>query len=405
MQDGQPAAKRQRIGSSASPKLPDRQPKPAPASNEVQPMSTHVEDGQPAAKREHINIPASPKPANRKLKPASASAEMQSMSAHMQDGQPAAKRQRIDLPASTNLPVSKPKPAPGSIRPGLDLISPGPNAHQTSKGTVLAHETSPSSRPDCNPAAAAAAAPEASGQPDGPNQAGRASANSSNGPSLPDKSRNLGSLAGPAAHDMRQSGVALPPLNNGAKLETAGPVHVAAAGQSDHLLNEGMIHGDSQPEASAAGMSSDRAWDAAAQISTAEGNPETSAEDAAGVRGADGLPDEEASTGEGGERPADGVKQEAEEEVATGVVERATKAVATAIGCDICGDVMRDPVTAPECMHSFCAACIDEYIFDLQVSCPLHIHPGSIPVNGALQSPRMYRHLPAVRLRSSLMQH
>ena len=63
-----------------------------------------------------------------------------------------------------------------------------------------------------------------------------------------------------------------------------------------------------------------------------------------------------------------GNQPEAEEEVATGVVERTTKAVATAIGCDICGDVMRDPVTAPECMHSFCAACIDEYIFDLQVS-------------------------------------
>ena len=56
-----------------------------------------------------------------------------------------------------------------------------------------------------------------------------------------------------------------------------------------------------------------------------------------------------------------------EEEVATGKVERAVRAVATATGCDICGEVMRDPVTAPECMHSFCAACIDEYIFDLQV--------------------------------------
>ncbi|KAK9839185.1 hypothetical protein WJX84_012231 [Apatococcus fuscideae] len=33
---------------------------------------------------------------------------------------------------------------------------------------------------------------------------------------------------------------------------------------------------------------------------------------------------------------------------------------------------MRDPVTAPECMHSFCAACIDEYIFDLQArTCPV----------------------------------
>ena len=64
--------------------------------------------------------------------------------------------------------------------------------------------------------------------------------------------------------------------------------------------------------------------------------------------------------------------EEEEEEVATGKVERAVRAVATATGCDICGEVMRDPVTAPECMHSFCAACIDEYIFDLQVP-PAHL--------------------------------
>ena len=73
--------------------------------------------------------------------------------------------------------------------------------------------------------------------------------------------------------------------------------------------------------------------------------------------------------GSGAEPMVDGMKpEEVEEEVATGKVERAVKAVATAIGCDICGDVMRDPVTAPECMHSFCSACIDEFIFDLQVS-------------------------------------
>ena len=67
--------------------------------------------------------------------------------------------------------------------------------------------------------------------------------------------------------------------------------------------------------------------------------------------------------------------EEEEEEVATGKVERAVKAVATATGCDICGEVMRDPVTAPECMHSFCAVCIDEFIFDLQVldSPPCHM--------------------------------
>lgn len=59
--------------------------------------------------------------------------------------------------------------------------------------------------------------------------------------------------------------------------------------------------------------------------------------------------------------------EQEEEEVATGKVERAVKAAATATACDICGEVMRDPVTAPECMHSFCAVCIDEFIFDLQV--------------------------------------
>ena len=44
------------------------------------------------------------------------------------------------------------------------------------------------------------------------------------------------------------------------------------------------------------------------------------------------------------------------------IVLRSARELAACLACDTCGDVMRDPVTAPECMHSFCHRCIDATI-------------------------------------------
>ncbi|KAK9821239.1 hypothetical protein WJX81_007275 [Elliptochloris bilobata] len=40
-------------------------------------------------------------------------------------------------------------------------------------------------------------------------------------------------------------------------------------------------------------------------------------------------------------------------------VRRSAVAVAACLACDLCGGMLDNPVTVPECMHSFCRACID----------------------------------------------
>lgn len=44
------------------------------------------------------------------------------------------------------------------------------------------------------------------------------------------------------------------------------------------------------------------------------------------------------------------------------VVWRSKEKLAACLGCDLCHEVLKDPVTAPECMHSFCRDCIDQHV-------------------------------------------
>ena len=44
------------------------------------------------------------------------------------------------------------------------------------------------------------------------------------------------------------------------------------------------------------------------------------------------------------------------------VVWRSQDKLAACLACDLCHEVLRDPVTAPECMHSFCRDCIDQHV-------------------------------------------
>lgn len=44
------------------------------------------------------------------------------------------------------------------------------------------------------------------------------------------------------------------------------------------------------------------------------------------------------------------------------VVWRSKEKLAACLSCDLCHEVLKDPVTAPECMHSFCRDCIDQHV-------------------------------------------
>ncbi len=235
-------------------------------------------------------------------------AGLQDYSANLQEEQPPAKRQRITSPAPQKLPIRDPTPAlhPGQPASGISGIP----------GTAA----------------------------------------------LPD----------PKAASLGQQAFAQPPMDNGIH---AGSAHLGpySAAEQAVELHQRPDQNPVKPHVDLAGVisvSSTEHSKAASPLPHAE-SPQIQSRGLVSMQSADGPHDDEAHKAEGAEAAAgiveEEVKQEAEEEVATGKVERATQAVATAIGCDICGDVMRDPVTAPECMHSFCAACIDEYIFDLQV--------------------------------------
>ena len=41
---------------------------------------------------------------------------------------------------------------------------------------------------------------------------------------------------------------------------------------------------------------------------------------------------------------------------------RSREKLAACLACDLCHEVLKDPVTAPECMHSFCRDCIDQHV-------------------------------------------
>lgn len=45
-----------------------------------------------------------------------------------------------------------------------------------------------------------------------------------------------------------------------------------------------------------------------------------------------------------------------------GVVWRSKEKLGACLSCDLCDGVLKDPVTAPECMHSFCRDCIDQHV-------------------------------------------
>ena len=54
-------------------------------------------------------------------------------------------------------------------------------------------------------------------------------------------------------------------------------------------------------------------------------------------------------------------------EMETGTVDdsmvwRSKEKLAACLSCDLCNGVLKDPVTAPECMHSFCRDCIDQHV-------------------------------------------
>lgn len=44
------------------------------------------------------------------------------------------------------------------------------------------------------------------------------------------------------------------------------------------------------------------------------------------------------------------------------VVWRSREQLAACLSCDLCSEVLSDPVTAPECMHSYCRDCIDKHV-------------------------------------------
>lgn len=44
------------------------------------------------------------------------------------------------------------------------------------------------------------------------------------------------------------------------------------------------------------------------------------------------------------------------------IVWRSREQLAACLGCDLCSGVLNDPVTAPECMHSYCRDCIDKHV-------------------------------------------
>lgn len=44
------------------------------------------------------------------------------------------------------------------------------------------------------------------------------------------------------------------------------------------------------------------------------------------------------------------------------VVWRSREQLAACLSCDLCNEVLNDPVTAPECMHSYCRDCIDKHV-------------------------------------------
>lgn len=44
------------------------------------------------------------------------------------------------------------------------------------------------------------------------------------------------------------------------------------------------------------------------------------------------------------------------------VVWRSREHLAACLSCDLCNEVLNDPVTAPECMHSYCRDCIDKHV-------------------------------------------
>ncbi|KAL3154324.1 hypothetical protein ABBQ32_013807 [Trebouxia sp. C0010 RCD-2024] len=44
------------------------------------------------------------------------------------------------------------------------------------------------------------------------------------------------------------------------------------------------------------------------------------------------------------------------------LVWRSKEKLAACLACDLCHEVLKDPVTAPECMHSFCRDCIDQHV-------------------------------------------
>ena len=44
------------------------------------------------------------------------------------------------------------------------------------------------------------------------------------------------------------------------------------------------------------------------------------------------------------------------------VVWRSRDQLAACLSCDLCSEVLNDPVTAPECMHSYCRDCVDKHV-------------------------------------------
>lgn len=44
------------------------------------------------------------------------------------------------------------------------------------------------------------------------------------------------------------------------------------------------------------------------------------------------------------------------------IVRRSAKGLAACLACDICRGLLVEPLTSPQCMHCFCAACITGFI-------------------------------------------
>jgi len=86
------------------------------------------------------------------------------------------------------------------------------------------------------------------------------------------------------------------------------------------------------------------------------GSQHAGASSDAGARATEAADTRKAAEGDGGSDVGTIAEAEGAEFVAEGTVRRSVQEVVECLACDLCYSILRDPITAPDCMHTCASA-------------------------------------------------